>query len=85
MKDPLDVSPSKENQGTMQGKEKIHLTSVGIKSTTSGLDLPLPLCIHAYRLIDLNLTLNFVLARQHLTETCFEHYERIHLASEICM
>ena len=30
-----------ENQGTTRGKEKILLTSVGIESTTSGLDLPL--------------------------------------------
>ena len=41
MKDPLGVSPSKGNQGTTPGKEKILLSSVGIKPTTSGLDLPL--------------------------------------------
>ena len=41
MKDPLGVSPSKGNQGTTRGKEKIILTSVGIEPTTSGLDLPL--------------------------------------------
>ena len=41
MKDPLGVSPSKGNQGTTRGKEKILLTSVGIQPTTSGLDLPL--------------------------------------------
>ena len=41
MKDPLGVSPSKGNQGTTQGKEKILLTSVGIEPATSGLDLPL--------------------------------------------
>ena len=41
MKDPLCISPSKENQGTTRGKEKILLTSVGIEHTTSGLDLPL--------------------------------------------
>ena len=29
MKDPLGVSPSKGNQGTTRGKEKIILTSVG--------------------------------------------------------
>ena len=39
MKDPLGISPSKGNQGTTQGKEKSLLTSVGIKRTTSGLDL----------------------------------------------
>ena len=39
MKDPLGVSPSKGNQGTTRGKEKIILTSVGIEPTTSGLDL----------------------------------------------
>ena len=39
MKDPLGVSPSKGNQGTTRGKEKILLTSVGIEPTTSGLDL----------------------------------------------
>ena len=38
MKDPLGVSPSKGNQGTTRGKEKIILTSVGIEPTTSGLD-----------------------------------------------
>ena len=31
MKEPLGASPSKGNQGTTQGKEKILLTSVGIK------------------------------------------------------
>ena len=36
MKDPLCISPSKENQGTTRGKEKILLTSVGIERTTSG-------------------------------------------------
>ena len=41
MKDALGVSPSKGNQGTTRGKEKILLTSAGIKPTTSGLDLPL--------------------------------------------
>ena len=41
MKDPLGVSPSKGNQGTTRGKEKILLTSVGIEHTTTGLDLPL--------------------------------------------
>ena len=40
MKDPLGVSPSKGNQGTIRGKEKIILTSVGIEPTISGLDLP---------------------------------------------
>ena len=47
MKDPLDVSPSKGNQGTTRGKEKFLLTSVGIEPTTSGLDLPL-LCRLSY-------------------------------------
>ena len=47
MKDPLGVSPSKGNQGTTRGKEKILLTSVGIEPTTSGLDLPL-LCTMYY-------------------------------------
>ena len=37
MKDPLGVSPSKGDQGTTRGKEKILLTSVGIEPTTSGL------------------------------------------------
>ena len=41
MRDPLGASPSKGNQGTTQGKEKILLTSVGIEPTTSELDLPL--------------------------------------------
>ena len=41
MKDPLGVSPSKGNQGTTRGKEKILLTSVEMEPTTSGLDLPL--------------------------------------------
>ena len=39
MNNPLGVSPSKGNQGTTRGKEKILLTSVGIGPTTSGLDL----------------------------------------------
>ena len=39
MKDPLGVSPSKGNQGTTQGKEKILLTSVGIEPATSRLDV----------------------------------------------
>ena len=39
--DPLGVSPSKGNQGTTRGKEKILLTSVRIEPMTSGLDLPL--------------------------------------------
>ena len=47
MKDPLSVSPSKENQGTTRGKEKILLTSVGIEPTTCGLDLRL-LCRLSY-------------------------------------
>ena len=40
MTNPLGVNPSKGNQRTTQGKEKI-LTSVRIKPTTYGLDLPL--------------------------------------------
>ena len=47
MKDPLGVCPSKGNQGTTRGKEKILLTYVGIEPTTSGLDLPL-LCRLSY-------------------------------------
>ena len=47
MNNPLGVSPSKGNQGTTRGKEKILLTSVGIEPTTSGLDLPL-LCRLSY-------------------------------------
>ena len=47
MKDPLGVSPSKGNQVTTRGKEKILLTSVGIEPTTSGIDLPL-LCRLSY-------------------------------------
>ena len=38
LKDPLGVSPSKGNQGTTRGKEKILLTWVGIQPTSSGLD-----------------------------------------------
>ena len=34
MKDPRGVGPSKGNQGTTRGKEKILLTSVGIEPTT---------------------------------------------------
>ena len=49
MKDPLGVSPSKGNQGTTRGKEKIILISVGIKPTTSELDLPL-LCRLSYEI-----------------------------------
>ena len=47
MKDLLGIRPSKGNQGTTRGKEKILLTSVGIEPTTSGLDLPL-LCRLSY-------------------------------------
>ena len=47
MKNSLGVSPSKGNQGTTRGKEKIPLTSVGIEPTISGLDLPL-LCRLSY-------------------------------------
>ena len=52
MKDPLGVSPSKGNQGTTRGKEKILLTSVGIEPTTSGLDLPYQ---HSYDFLGLEL------------------------------
>ena len=45
MKDPLVVSPSKGNQGTTRGKEKILLTSVGIELTTS--DLCSTICVHS--------------------------------------
>ena len=41
IKKPLGGSPSERKQGTIRGKEKIILTSVGIEPTTSGLDLPL--------------------------------------------
>ena len=34
MKDPLGVSPSKGNEGTTRGKEKILLTSVGVGKVT---------------------------------------------------
>ena len=47
MKDPLGINPSKGNQGTTRGKEKIILISVGIKPTTSELDLLL-LCRLSY-------------------------------------
>ena len=47
IKDPLGIGPSKGNQGTTRGKEKILLTSVGIEPTTSGLALPL-LCQLSY-------------------------------------
>ena len=47
MKDPPGVSPSKGNQGTTRGKQKMLLTSVGMELTTSGLDLPL-LCQLSY-------------------------------------
>ena len=41
MKNPLGVSPSKGNQETTRGKEKILLTLVGIEPTISGLELSL--------------------------------------------
>ena len=47
LKYPLGVSPSKGNQGTTRGKEKILLISVRIEPTNSGLDLPL-LCRLSY-------------------------------------
>ena len=59
MNNPLGVSPSKGNQGTTRGKEKIFLTSVGIEPTTSGLDLPL-LCRLSYK-VKLHLFLVFLL------------------------
>ena len=37
MKNPLGVSPSKGNQGTTRGREKILLTWVRIEPATSGL------------------------------------------------
>ena len=36
----MGVSPSKGNQGTTRGKEKIIFTSVGIEPTTSGTSIP---------------------------------------------
>ena len=39
MKDPLGVSPSKGNQGTTRGKEKIILTSVGIEPTRHNINI----------------------------------------------
>ena len=47
MKYPQGVSPGKGNQGATRAKEKIILTSMGIETTTSGLDLPL-LCRQSY-------------------------------------
>ena len=44
---PTGLSPSKGDQVTTRGKEKILLTSVGMEPTTSGLYLPL-LCILSY-------------------------------------
>ena len=38
MKDPLGVSPSKGNQRTTRGREKIILALVGIEPTVSGLE-----------------------------------------------
>ena len=49
MKDPLGVSPSKGNEGTTPGKEKVLLTSVGIEPTTSGSDLLL-ICRLSYKI-----------------------------------
>ena len=45
MKDPLGVSPSKGNQGTTRGKEKVLLTSVGIY--TSELILCSHICVYS--------------------------------------
>ena len=47
MNNPLDVSPSKGNQGTTRGKEKNLLSSVGMEPTTSGLNAP-SLCRLSY-------------------------------------
>ena len=41
MRDPLGVSPSKGNQGTTRGKEKILSDLGGNRTTTFGIDLPL--------------------------------------------
>ena len=46
MKDPLGVSPSKGNQGTKRGKEKILLTSVTLVYT-SDLILCSTICVHS--------------------------------------
>ena len=62
MKDPLGVSPSKGNQGTTRGKEKILLTSVGIEPKTSGLELPL-LCRLSYDLNRPRLSLSDLIAQ----------------------
>ena len=40
MKDPLGVSPSKGNQATKRGKEKILLTSVGIRAWWESIPRP---------------------------------------------
>ena len=42
MKDPLDVSPSKGNQGTTRGREKIILTSEGSIPTEVKIIFSLP-------------------------------------------
>ena len=47
MNNPLGISPSKGNQGTTRGNEKILFTPVRIEPTTSGLPLPL-LCRLSY-------------------------------------
>ena len=70
MKDPLGVSPSKGNQGTTRGKEKILLTSVGIEPTTSGLDLPLPcrlstICAHSATRHNIHMYPYFLFAAIH--------------------
>ena len=65
MKDPLGFSPSKGNQGTTQGKEKILLTSVGVEPRTSGLDLLL-LCIYMYPFLNMALYENEFETRQIL-------------------
>ena len=46
MKDPLGVGPSKGNQGTTRGKEKILLTSVGTRKTKGGINLCVELQKH---------------------------------------
>ena len=58
MKDPLRVSPSKGNQGTTRGKERILLISVGLEPTTSVLDLPLTVTL--IRRLDLPLTVDLI-------------------------
>ena len=75
IKDPLGVSPSKGNQGTTRGKEKILLTSVGIEP------VGLSWALHSTLIYTAVLILCTAIYRLHFSPQngCREHLEIISL------